>query len=128
MTLVMQWSPWLQTILIGYNSFVFMSSSHLLLKLFLLLFSSKRLLFIALRIDRYSPRWKHFSRFLLVQAQLRCELSDHEIQYIPLYVLNTLIRFDCHCVEQCNDSCDKEDDISYFANKCESTAVEFSFF
>ena len=83
MTLVMQWSPWLQTILIGYNSFVFMSSSHLLLKLFLLLFSCKRLLFIALRIDRYSPRWKYFSRLLLVQAQLRCELTDHEIQYIP---------------------------------------------
>ena len=48
--------------------------------------------------------------------------------YLSLYVKNTLIRFDCHCVEQCNDSCDKEDDISYFANKCESTAVEFSFF
>ena len=44
-------------------------------------------------------------------AQLRCELTDHEIQYIPLYVLNTLIRFDCRCVEQCNDSCSKEDDI-----------------
>ena len=74
-----------------------MSSSHLVLKiqLFLLLFSSKRLLFIALRIDRYSPRWKDSQIFLTISTCTSSiampnngkELTDRE--YIPLCVLNT---------------------------------------
>ena len=73
-----------------------MSSSHLVLKiLFLLLFSGKRLLFIALRIDRYSPRWKDSQIFLTISTCTSSiampnngkELTDRE--YIPLCVLNT---------------------------------------
>ena len=62
--------------------------------MFLLLFSSKRLLFIALRIDRYSPRWKYSQEFLTISTCTSSiamsnngeELTDHE--YIPLCVLN----------------------------------------
>ena len=60
----------------------------------MLLFSSKRLLFIALRIDRYSPRWKYSQEFLTISTCTSSiamsnngeELTDHE--YIPLCVLN----------------------------------------
>ena len=73
-----------------------MSSSHLLLKvqLFLLLFSSERLLFIALRIDRYSPRWKYSQVFLTISTctssitmSNNTELHDREC-IVPLCVLN----------------------------------------
>ena len=73
-----------------------MSSSHLLLKvqLFLLLFSSERLLFIALRIDRYSPRWKYSQVFLTISTctssftmSNNTELRDREC-IVPLCVLN----------------------------------------
>ena len=73
-----------------------MSSSHLLLKvqLFLLLFSSERLLFIALRIARYSPRWKYSQVFLTISTctssitmSNNTELHDREC-IVPLCVLN----------------------------------------
>ena len=73
-----------------------MSSSHLLLKvqLFLVLFSSERLLFTALRIDRYSPRWKYSQVFLTISTctssitmSNNTELHDREC-IVPLFVLN----------------------------------------
>ena len=74
-----------------------MSSSHLFLKiqLFLLLFSSKRLLLIALRIDRYNPRRKDSQIFLMISTCTSWiampnngkELTNRE--YMPLCVLNT---------------------------------------
>ena len=71
-----------------------MSSSHLLLKVLLLLFSSERPLFIALRIDRYSPRWKYSQVFLTISTctssitmSNNTELHDREY-IVPLCVLN----------------------------------------
>ncbi|XP_067053964.1 adenosine receptor A3-like, partial [Acropora muricata] len=40
--------------------------------------------------------------------------------------LEHLLRFDCHCVEQCNDSCDKENVIGFVAKKSESIILAFS--
>ena len=73
-----------------------MSSSHLFLKiqLFLLVFPSKGLLFIALRIDRYSPRWKYSQVFLTIStctSTITMSNDDKELtdcEYIPLCVLN----------------------------------------
>ena len=115
-----------------------MSSSHLFLKLQLFrlprLFSSKRLLFIALRIDRYSQRWKESQVFFtistcssLITMSNSTELPDREY-IVPLCVLNAFFRFDCCRVEQCNDSCDKENVIGFVAKKSDSIAVESGFF
>ena len=62
--------------------------------MFLLLFSSKRLLFIALRIDRYSPRWKYSQEFLTIStctSSIAMSNDDKELtdgEYKPLCVLN----------------------------------------
>ena len=41
--------------------------------------------------------------------------------------LERFFRFDCRRVEQCNDSCDKENVIGFVAEKSESIAVESGF-
>ena len=82
------------------------------------------------KVERFT---KYFLRFLLVQAELRCQTIQWRTRPWPW--IHTSLRLEhlsslwlpCR-VEQCNDSCDKENVIGFVAKKSESIVVKSGFF